>query len=145
MDADNPVVKLCVEGIQAEAENRLDDARALFTQAWDSHTDNFEACIAAHYLARHQESPQEMLFWNQEALNRAEAVADESVQGFYPSLYLNMGYSYEMLGDLEAAGKYYAMANERLDDLPSDPYGEVVRDAVARGRERIQSRNSSKE
>ena len=82
MDADNPVVKLCVEGIQAEAENRLDDARALFTQAWDSHTDNFEACIAAHYPARHQESPQEMLFWNQEALNRAEAVPDERVQGF---------------------------------------------------------------
>jgi tetratricopeptide (TPR) repeat protein len=129
--------------MQAETEDRLEDARAIFTQAWESTTDDFEACIAAHYLARHQADPGEMLHWNQVALEKAQTAGDERVQGFYPSLFLNLGYSYEMLGDLETAGKYYQLANERLNDLPSEPYGDVVRDAVARGRERIRAQQSS--
>ncbi len=123
----------------------MEDAHALFIQAWEGSTDDYEACIAAHFLARHQGNPDDMLDWNQMALNKAEAVGDERVAGFYPSLYLNMGYSYEMLGNLEAASRYYELAASRSADLPPGPYSEVVRDAVARGRERIQSRNSSKE
>ncbi len=94
MDANNPVVKLCVEGMQAEGQDRLEDARRLLTQAWEASTDDFEACIAAHYLARHQDSPVDTLRWNHEAVTRADAVGDERVREFYPSLYLSMGYSF---------------------------------------------------
>ena len=80
LSPDNPIVKLCVEGMQAEAQGRDGDARQLFTQAWESSTDDFEACIAAHYLARHQETPQEMLRWNKTAFDRAAAVDDERVR-----------------------------------------------------------------
>jgi len=139
IDPDNPVVKLCVQGMQAEAEDRLDDARALFTRAWESSTDDLEACIAAHYLARQQDTPEAMLSWNQVALEKAQAAGDERVQGFYPSLYLNLGYSYEQINDPESAGKYYALAAERLSDLQPGAYGDVVQDAVTRGRERIQT------
>jgi len=143
IDPDNPVVRLCVEGVQAEAEDRLEDALALFSQAWEGSTDDFEACIAAHYLARQQETPQDMLYWNQVALEKAKAAEDERVMGFYPSLYLNLGYSYEQLGNLEAAVRYYKKADEQLSDLPPGSYGEVVQDAVTRGRERIRAQQSS--
>ena len=72
--------------------------------------DDYEACIAAHYVARHQPNPQETLRWNQEALSRAQALDDERIQAFYPSLYLNMGQSYEVLGDLTEAKRYYDLA-----------------------------------
>jgi tetratricopeptide (TPR) repeat protein len=138
MDPNNPVIQLCSQGMQAEAKGQFEDARAIFQQAWDIHANDYEGCIAAHYLARHQDSPEESLRWNQESLDRANAVADDSVKGFFPSLYLNMGYSYEVLGELDQAEEYYEKATERVDDLPDDAYGEVVRGGVAEGRKRIQ-------
>ena len=110
MDLDNPVVKLCTEGSRAEFEGRTDDARKLFVQAWEASTDDYDACVAAHYVARYQTNPQDTLRWNQEALTRADAVGDDRVQSFYPSLYLNMGHSYEVLGNLAEARRYYKLA-----------------------------------
>ncbi|MGO4418780.1 hypothetical protein AB4Z54_08470 [Streptomyces sp. MCAF7] len=97
MDPDNPIVRLCVQGMTAEAEGRGDDARALFQRAWDTAADDYEACVAAHYLARHQPTPEETLRWNQECLDRADAVGDDRVRGFYASLHLNMGQAYRTL------------------------------------------------
>lgn len=72
--------------------------------------DDYEFCIAAHYVARFQETPEEKLRWNLEALNRAEAGSDDRVNELYPSLYLNLGQSYELLGNQEEAGRYYDLA-----------------------------------
>jgi len=58
MDPNNPVVKLCMEGMAAEARGKFDDARHLFEQAWSICQDDYDACMAAHFLARHQDSPQ---------------------------------------------------------------------------------------
>lgn len=110
MDLQNPVVQLCVEGTRLEFEGRRDDARALYWQAWKTARDNFEACIAAHYVARFQESSQDTLSWNQEALNRANAADYDLVKDFYPSLYLNLGHSLELVGDLDESQKYYDLA-----------------------------------
>jgi tetratricopeptide (TPR) repeat protein len=139
MDPDNPIVKLCLEGMRAEGQGRYDDARALFTQAWEASTDDFDACVAAHYLARRQESPEDTLYWNQEALNRADAVGDERVRAFYPSLYLNMGYSYEKLGNRAEASRYYELAAGRIVDLPEGAYADLVRGGIAEGLKRIAS------
>lgn len=109
MDVNNPVIKLCIDGARAEFEGRVADAQALYQQAWEVAQDDYEACIAAHYVARHQ-APAETLRWHQIALERADAVADERVQGFYGSLYLNLGHSYELVGDQTAAQQYYALA-----------------------------------
>ncbi len=137
MDPNNPVVKLCVDGMQAEGEGQLEAAHALFLQAWATCQDDFEACIAAHYLARHRATPQETHHWNRVALEHADKVADDRVQGFYPSLYLNMGWSHEQLGEWAAAAHYYALATAKLDELPAGPYGDVVRKGVAAGQERL--------
>lgn len=136
MDPNNPVVKLCVAGMEAEGKGQLDAARQLFLQAWAQRQDDFEACIAAHYLARHQ-APPAMLHWNQVALDHAQAVGDERVAGFYPSLYLNLGWSYEQLAHLVDAADCYAQAAARLDHLPPGPYADVVRTGVSAGQARI--------
>jgi len=110
MDINNPVIQLCIQGAQAEFEHRIDDARALYQQAWDLHADDYEACIAAHYMARFQETPEDILYWNQVALEHANDVGDDRVQDFYPSLYLNLGRSHEILENEEDAQKFYALA-----------------------------------
>ncbi|KYF99828.1 hypothetical protein BE17_15770, partial [Sorangium cellulosum] len=130
IDPNNPVVRLCAEGMQAEGEGRYEDARALFERAWAACADDHDACIAAHYLARHQGTEQETLAWNQEALRRADAVGDDRVRGFYPSLLLNLGRSHEVLGDMAEARAFYERAAARLDELPAGPYGDMVRNAV---------------
>jgi tetratricopeptide (TPR) repeat protein len=112
MDLSNPVIELCIEGTQAEFQGQIDRARSCYQQAWEAVQDDYDACIAAHYLARCQEHPEERLHWNQIALERAEAVADARVQDFYPSLYLNLGQSYELLGKRTEAKRYYDLAAE---------------------------------
>ena len=97
-------------GTSAEFEGRRDDARTLYLQAWEAARDDYEACIAAHYVARFQDTHQATLKWNQEALRRAEAVRDERVLEFYPSLYVNLGQSYELVGNETEAQRYYRFA-----------------------------------
>jgi tetratricopeptide (TPR) repeat protein len=136
VDPDNPVVKLCAAGMAAEGEGRSADARALFEQAWAESRDDYEACIAAHYVARHQRTPEAAFEWNERALQRAEAVDDERVRGFYPSLYLNYAHSWERLGHAGEACRYYSLAAARLDELPPGGYAELVRMGVEAGRRR---------
>jgi predicted RNA polymerase sigma factor len=112
IDLDNPVIRLCLAGTQAEFEGRLDAARSAYAQAWDLAQDDYEACVAAHYVARLQSDPEVTLHWNQVALARAEAAGDERVLSFYPSLYLNLGQSHEALGQQVEAEKFYALAAE---------------------------------
>jgi tetratricopeptide (TPR) repeat protein len=106
----NPVIKLCIEGTQAEFKGQHEDAHTLYWQAWEIAQNDYEACIAAHYVARLQQKPEDILFWNLEALNRADHVQPELVKDFYPSLYLNMGRAYELLGNASEAQKYYDLA-----------------------------------
>jgi len=112
MDLDNPVTQLCLAGTRAEFEGQLDAARDFYRQAWEAARDDYDACVAAHYVARLQTNPEVALYWNQEALARAEVGERERVSSFYPSLYLNLGHSYEMLGNEAEAQKYYALAAE---------------------------------
>ncbi|HRW48204.1 MAG TPA: hypothetical protein P5333_11835 [Caldilinea sp.] len=110
MNSDSRVVQLCIAGSQAEFDGRRDEAARLYAAAWDAATDDFEACVAAHYMARFQPDAQATLHWNKVALARAEAVNDERVQPFFPSLYLNLGQSYEDLGQPTEAQQYYSLA-----------------------------------
>src|SRR5262245_33119850 len=113
MDPNNPVVKLCIAGMQAEGAGDHELARGLFVQAWEVAGDDYEACVAAHYLARHQPNPEETLRWNQESVRLAEAVGDDRVRDFFPSLLLNVGHSYEVLGKIEDARGYYVIDEVR--------------------------------
>jgi hypothetical protein len=142
LDPDNPVVKLCVAGMRAEGDGHLEEAAELFRQAWTARQDDFEACIAAHYVARHQPTPEDSLRWNEVALAGAEAaqakaVGGERVQGFYASLYLNLGHAHEMLGHTAEARRFYDLAAGQLEAVPGGRYGEMVRGGIERGRMRL--------
>jgi hypothetical protein len=132
VDPNNPVVRMCAQGMEFERSGRLDEASQLFLNAWNESRDEFERCIAAHYVARHEKNSVDKLLWNRRSLDHANASADERVRGFYPSLYLNMGKSHEDLGNREESVRFYEMAATALDSLPEGPYGDMVREAVAR-------------
>jgi len=112
MDLESPVVKLCIEGTQEEFQKNLDKARSLYQQAWDAAQNDRDACIAAHYVAHLKEDNREKLHWNHVALEKANLITDGSIADFYPSLYLNMGQSYELLGDMDQATQYYQKASD---------------------------------
>ncbi|MEU9606585.1 hypothetical protein [Streptomyces sp. NPDC048057] len=141
MDPQHPVVALCAEGMRAEAAGAAEQAHDLFRRAWETAeaadpVDDHAACIAAHYLARHQPTPRDALHWNLVCLERADRVGDERVSGFYPSLHLNLGAAYRELDEPDRAREHFARAAERLDDLPCacrGPYAQWIRIAVAEG------------
>lgn len=112
METDNPVVKLCIAGTQAEFQHKVEEAKAFYEQAWQIQTNDYEACIAAHYMARFQKDAGLAFDWNQKALDHALTCKDERVTPFLPSLYLNMGKSYEKLGDPASAQLHYNLASQ---------------------------------
>jgi tetratricopeptide (TPR) repeat protein len=137
MEPGNPVIRLCVAGMQAEGRGDFELAHALFAEAWEKARDNYERCIAAHYLARHQVTPQNTLQWNEASLQFAEAVGDARVAAFYPSLLLNLGQAHEQLGNSAQAKRYYDLAAAQAERLPEDRYGRIVRDGAAAGQRRL--------
>jgi hypothetical protein len=144
MDPDHLIVRLCAEAMRAEIEGRLADARALLDEAWVQRQNDYDACIAAHFLARHQRTPAEMLFWNQAALDHALAArampgSEELVCAFFPSLYLNLGYAHEMSGSLVEARACYRLALEHSGRLDSGAYGDTVRTGILEGLRRTQA------
>lgn len=140
VDPNNAVAKLCATGMQAEGKGDHEKAHSLFLQAWEVATDAFEACIAAHYVARHQPSPEETLRWNQVALRLAQAAIDDRSSSFFASLLLNLGHSYEVLGNAKQAKQYYEYAMERAKVLPPDQYGNMVRDGIQKGLQRVNAK-----
>jgi hypothetical protein len=137
MDLGSAVLKLCQDGMRAEAEGRPADARALFEQAWAARTDDYEACVAAHYLARQQDDPEEILRWNRAALRHADAAGDERVAAFYPSLHVSVAMAHERLGNAVAARVAFERAAGHDGALPAGEYGEQLRTAIADGLRRL--------
>ncbi len=137
IDPNNPVIKLCSTGIEAEMKGDFTTAKTNYTKAWDMRSNDFESCIVAHYMARLQPVAEDSLHWNLEALHYANKVHDGSVDAFYPSLYLNVGKAYEDMGDKALAAKYYEMGIAKTNTLPDDNLGNTTRDALSRGAERV--------
>jgi tetratricopeptide (TPR) repeat protein len=144
MDPNNPIVKLCAEGMEAESMGDAAKAAQLFNQAWQQSSDDFERCIAAHYVARHQPSFERAFHWNQLALECADRVADGSAEVFYPSLYLNLGKSHEDLGNMKDAKINYERAMVRLDCVPAGGYRDIIQGGIERGLQRMNTSYKSR-
>ena len=137
MDPNNPVVKLCAQGIDIEMKGRRDEARSLFLQAWELRQDDVDACIAAHYIARHQETPEETLRWNELALTHAIRASSDAIRSFFPSLYLNLGKSYEDLQNIPRARELYEQGERWLTDVADGGYGDIVRQGLQNALQRV--------
>jgi hypothetical protein len=142
MDPENVIIQLCVKGVEAEAAFRHDEAQALFLHAWRSSSDDVEACIAAHYVARMQSDPQQSLWWNQIALARADAVRDGRARAFYASLHLNLGLAHEKLGQIAHARHHFQRAAASVAEIIESGHRVLVEYGITRGLERTQAAQS---
>ena len=115
----NPVIRLCVQGMEMEGKNNPEEAHRLFLQAWNEATNDFEKFIAAHFVARHQKNISDKLKWLETALHFALKVNDDAVKSAFPSLYVNIAKCFEELNDPENARKNHALAISFRDN-PSD-------------------------
>ncbi|MFZ0491724.1 MAG: hypothetical protein WAM81_00840 [Acidimicrobiia bacterium] len=136
MDPANVVNALCIQGMEAEGRGELDLAGSRYREAWDLHRTHIEAAVAAHYLARVQQTTEATLEWNRRALDEAFACDPELVAGLLPSLHLNLGKSHEDVGDRELARKQYLLAEAAGHVLGDDPYGRMLRGGIVAALER---------
>ncbi|MEP6949543.1 MAG: hypothetical protein ABI863_09735 [Ginsengibacter sp.] len=136
-DPDNPVIKLCTQGMNFEALGQTEKAKQLFQEAWHISSNDFEKFTSAHYLARNQKDPKDELKWNAEALGFGMAIHDESMKGHFSSLYLNVGKSYETLGDTDKAKENYTLAFQFSTYLPANAYGELLKSGIGVALQRL--------
>jgi hypothetical protein len=142
LDPDNPVLALCAAGMQVEGTPV--EARALFEQAWAARRNDYEASIAAHFLARHQPTPADTLQWNLAAVRHAESVPDRGAAELMASLYLNLGDSWLAVGEKQRASVAVERAAASLDALPPGGYRSFVESGIDALRHRIASAYGSR-
>ena len=124
IDATNPVVMLCAQGMTVEGMPT--EARRLFEQAWAVRRDDYDAAIAAHFVARHQATAEDTLRWNALAVHHAELVPEGRAAELLPSLYLNLADAHEKLGQHTSAEAALRQAAGHLGVLPPGGYREFV-------------------
>ncbi|NIF06231.1 NAD(+)--rifampin ADP-ribosyltransferase [Chryseobacterium sp. Tr-659] len=115
----NTVVKLCLQGMSMEEQGKPEEAVRLFMQGWNEATDDLEKFLAAHYVARHQETMSERLRWLETALKYALKINDDTVKSAFPSLYTHISECYANLSEPEKAKENAELAR-LFKDNPSD-------------------------
>lgn len=136
-DPENKIVKLCAKGMECEGDGALEEAAAIFQQAWAEATNDLERFIAAHYIARHQASVEDKLQWDEMALSHALKVNTDDVKSVYPSLYLNIAKCYEDMKDFNRAYESYQAALGFVGFLPADDYGKMIKLGIDTGMARV--------
>lgn len=115
----NTIVKLCIQGMGMEENDKPQEAVKLFLQAWNEASNDLEKFLAAHFVARYQKNVSDKLKWEESALQFALKINNDTVKSALPSLYLNIAECYEDLGDLDNTKKSYELAMS-FPDKPSD-------------------------
>ncbi|MER7604992.1 hypothetical protein [Nocardioides sp. NPDC127503] len=148
MDAITTAVTLGHEGETARARQEL-------LAIWEDLGvlgDPLHRCTLAHYLADLQSDPAAALIWDVRALDAAGALTDQragehhaglQVDGFYPSLHLNIADNLRRLGAFEAAAEQISRAEERVAALPPGPYGDMIRAAIGGVSDAIAARDTT--
>jgi hypothetical protein len=138
IDTDSRTAQLCAAGMAVEGDPPA--ARALFVEAWEARCDAYDASIAAHFLARHQPSPELALHWNRVALEQARAVEPPRADPLLASLHLNLGDSHLALGNLSDAALAATHGIDALAHLSAGGYRDLVAMGLTRLRDRIAER-----
>lgn len=115
----NNVVKLCLQGMDLEANGKNDDAQQLFQQAWNEATNDFEKFTAGYHLARIQSNAGDKLKWYDTTLHYALKIDNAVAKAAYSMLYSNIANCYEAMGDTTNAQKNKELAASATDE-PAD-------------------------
>lgn len=131
-----------------EVAKKWADARASYNELWDEATrssDQYQACVVAHFMAHTYDEAQAQLIWHQRALQAADAAVaqgDDRVRDFYPSLHANLGDVYMRLGRRDQAKAHIGAAREADSVLPDDAYGSTVRYLIDRLEREVKGESS---
>lgn len=106
----NPIVQLCIQGMDMEEKGHTDEAARLFFEAYNQAANDFEKFTAAHHVARVQKIIPDKLLWLQAELRYALQINDEAVKASFAPLYLAIAKCYEELGDHDNAKKNEELA-----------------------------------
>ncbi|MFE9787209.1 hypothetical protein ACFYO7_17680 [Nocardia salmonicida] len=141
MTTADPIMTRIIQGVSDFRTGDPDRARTTLLEVWADigpAGDPLHRCTLAHYLADTYDDPAEALVWDVRALDAADTLTDTrlndhhaglQVAGFYPSLHLNLADNFRRLGAFPAATRHLEAARERLDILPDDDYGALIRGA----------------
>jgi hypothetical protein len=116
---DNPIVKLCMQGIRLEEQGKLEEAAVLFLHGWGEATNDFERFLIAWFTARVQLNAPERIAWYEKALELAKKVGNDAVQSAFPLLHNNLFKCYREVGDLEKAAMHHELATASVSQ-PGD-------------------------
>ncbi|WP_461082080.1 hypothetical protein [Streptomyces deserti] len=132
------------EAMALQHAGDADGARRRFAEIWAEIApdgDPFHRCVLAHYMADLQSDPRDELAWDLKALEAAASVTDDrvrqhhaslAIRGFHPSLHLNLAADYRKLGDDDSARAHLGQAQQYVDALGDDGYGQGIRSALRR-------------
>lgn len=109
-DPHNPVVQLCLQGMNMEAKQQPAVAGRLFLQAWSQASNDFEKYLAAYYVARQQQNIPDKLSWLQTAIQYALKTDTAAVKSALPALHHNIAQCYEALNDTANVKQQYELA-----------------------------------
>ncbi|MET7672798.1 hypothetical protein [Micromonospora luteifusca] len=138
----DPTMTRIIEAVQLGHSGTPGQARELLTALWDEigpTGDALHRCTLAHYLADLQDTAEAELRWDQRALAAVTDLTDDrarqyhhalQVQGFLPSLHLNLADVHRRLSNPTLARAHLATARSLVEQLPADQYGDLVRAGV---------------
>ncbi|WP_434590258.1 hypothetical protein [Brevibacterium sp. 1718] len=154
--APDPTMEAISRAIELGRAGDVDTARRQLVDLWQevgSSGDPFHRCTLAHYLADLYNHPAEALIWDIRALDAAASLSDERAQahhqslqvdGFYPSLHLNIADNLRLLSAFDAAAKHICAAEERSEVLSDDGYARMTRTAIVEVRAAIDRRETAR-
>jgi len=120
-----------------EGKGQPGEAYKLFQQAWNESTNDFEKFTSAHYVARHQNSIEDKLKWDNIALQLALTINNPGLKESFPSLYLNIAKCHEDLNNYAEAKKNYQLALSYTNHLKDEGYGKMIKPGIISGLERV--------
>ncbi|MEY2473708.1 MAG: hypothetical protein QOK28_3037 [Actinomycetota bacterium] len=112
-------------------DGKTDDARAAYRALLeDLRDDPRQAAGVLHMYAIVIDDLHEKLAINEEALRLADSVGDAFPFASKATLYANIGFSHEALGDSAAALDWYQQAKIAAAGLDNDDYGNMMRNGI---------------
>lgn len=104
--ADNPVVRLCLQGMAMEEKGQPEEAGKIFHQAWNEAAQGYEKFMSAFFIARQQTDCAETTKWLETAMGIATELMDDTVKSAMASLHASLSQCYEELGNPGLAEKH---------------------------------------
>lgn len=131
---ENPIIRLCLQGMAMDAEGKQEAADAFFRQAWEEAAEDSGRFYAAFFLSRRQTEVLERKAWLDRALKLALGAGNPSVESALPTVYTELSTCSAELGDSANAEDYARLADSaRRRALDEGPFYHGTKAALAPG------------